>query len=140
MVSPVAPRRQAEGFAGLRKACLRWRIQEWNCFLPELKSRQVFRRDSVPRGPSARLALSFEANDLAGSGWWLLNIRNLPFALARIVHTFRFARVTTTSRFQYLVFAQAKKRVQPGDICEAGNLGVWPARWGSVGACSTVQS
>jgi hypothetical protein len=42
-------------------------IQEWNCFLPELKSRQVFWRDCVPQRETVRLALSFELNDLAAS-------------------------------------------------------------------------
>jgi hypothetical protein len=42
-------------------------IQEWNWFLPELKSRQLSWWHSVPCRDAVRLALSFEVNDLAGT-------------------------------------------------------------------------
>ena len=69
MVSLDAAIRQVEGLAVLRNACREGRMQEWNCFLPELKSRQVFRRDSAPLRKAVRSALSFEVNDLAGREW-----------------------------------------------------------------------
>ena len=65
MVSLDAAGRQAERFAALRNEGREGRVQEWTCFLPELKSRQVFRRDSVPLRKAVRSTLSFEVNDLA---------------------------------------------------------------------------